>query len=135
MRRTLATLLAVAGVPATAHAGPVDDHPAIITAVTVGAAGSLATSIGALVYAIQDRSFHSAWIPTTFIAAAISVALSGALIYDAAQSNATIFNVGGAVLMIALSAWPTAWVLKSSLSDVEPGARFTAEPDPGPEAL
>ena len=132
MRRAISSVVAISILSAaTAAADPVKDHPAYIAIASVGGVGGIANTIGALVYAIQDRSFHSPWIGTIVLGSSICGALAGQLIIDAKNGEGSIaLNVVGIVGFIIASAWPAAWLIRSALSDVPFGERFDSEVAP-----
>ncbi len=127
----IAILIALAGPsgPAEAARDPVKDHPFYIAAVTVGTFGGVGNSVAALVYAIQGRSFHPAWIGSTLVSSAICATMAGSLIVEAIDDPGP-FTIPGIIGYLIISLWPTAWLLRSALSEVPLGARFDSEVAP-----
>ena len=129
--RTAAIMALVLLAEGTAEAEPVRDHPFYIAVASVGGVGGIANTIGALVYAIQDRSFHAPWIGTIVLGSSICGALAGQLIIDAKNGEGSVaLNVVGIVGFIIASAWPAAWLIRSALSDVPFGEKFDSEVAP-----
>ncbi len=116
-----------------AHAQVIDDHPAFIVLVAVGTLGGLANTIGAIIYAVRNRSFDSGWVVPILLSSAICASFAGAIIADMAGSEPTGIGVGATIGYLAISLWPAGWLLRSSLSDVEPGERLDP-PLPPPSA-
>src|SRR5688572_10911168 len=107
----------------------VKDHPVYIGLVSAGAVGGLTNSIAALVYAIDNRSFHEAWIGTTLFSSAICGAFAGQLMVEAANDRGKPgFVITGIISFLVMSLWPAAWVTYSALGDAALGERF-GEPE------
>jgi hypothetical protein len=107
----------------------VKDHPVYIGVVSAGAIGGLTNSIAALVYAIDNRSFHEAWIGTTLFSSAVCGAFAGQLMVDAANDRGKpAFVITGIISFLVMSIWPAAWVTYSALADAPLGERFSEEP-------
>lgn len=126
----IAGILALPVAASPAEAEVIEDHPVYIAAVAAGFAGGLGNSVAAIVYAAQGRSFHSAWVVSTLFSTAVCATFSGSLIYDSAQTGATPLGVVGMITFLAFSIWPTAWLVRSSISEVGPGQRFDSEVAP-----
>lgn len=126
----VASALALCFVTTPAEAEVVKDHPVYIAAVAAGFFGGLGNSVAAIVYAAQDRSFHSPWVMSTLFSTAVCATFSGTLIYDSAQSGATPLGIVGTITFLAFAIWPAAWLVRSSLSEVAPGQRFDADVTP-----
>ena len=123
-------LIAALAMPSAARADIVKDHPFYIAVLSVGGISGIANSIAALVYAIQDRSFHAPWIGTTMFGSAVCAVAAGALIIDAKNGDGSVaLNVVGIVGFLVLSLWPIGWVTRSALSDVPLGDKFDAVPE------
>jgi hypothetical protein len=127
MKRAMLIAAAISVLPNAAHA-QVKDHPVYIGIVSVGALGGLTNSIAALVYAIDNRSFHEPWIGTTLFSSAVCGAFAGQLMYDAANGNGKpAFLITGIIGFLVMTIWPAAWVTYSALADAPLGQRFSEE--------
>jgi hypothetical protein len=126
--RAISIAVAIGLFAGEARAEPVRDHPFYIAVASVGGVGGLANTIGALVYAIQDRSFHSPWVATIVLSSSICAAMAGQLIIDAKNGEGSVaLNVVGIVGFLVASLWPAAWLMRSALSDVPFGEPFDPE--------
>jgi hypothetical protein len=126
--RALPLTVLIALLTPEAQAEPVRDHPFYIAVASVGGVGGIANTIGALVYAIQDRSFHTPWVATIVLSSSICAAMAGQLIIDAKNGEGSVaLNVVGIVGFLVASLWPAAWLMRSALSDVPFGEPFDTE--------
>jgi hypothetical protein len=132
----LILLVGAAGAVALEPSARADDlaQEAIFgTLAGAGVVGTIITGIAAAVYAIDGRAFDSGWVFTAIISGALSTGMATALIVDGVRKGVGL-EIAGGVLAAALTAWPTYWMIKGSLYDVDPGERFeTATPKDQPE--
>ncbi len=130
MRKAALALLLV---PQTALAGPGAEIPIVAT---IGGLLGVTNNIAAIVYAANDQSFHTPWIVSSCFSTAVLTALSANLFVETADNpNGTVLTPIGALILLGLAAWPAAWSVVSSLSDVEPGDPFGTEYEASPVAL
>jgi hypothetical protein len=118
-------------VGAEARADVVEDNAATMTIVGLGVVGGIATSIAAIVYAVDDRSFDSPWIVASLFSAAVCGAMTVALIADTAGGTGDkTTSVLSIFALVPATIWPTFWTVRTAIADVEPGERFdTYEPE------
>jgi hypothetical protein len=121
----LACSLTAIAEPARAQ---VRENPAIITVTVLGTLGGVATSVGAIVYAVEQRAFEGPWV----VASLFSSAICGAMTVSFAVSGFSESSVGldtglGMLFYAAMTIWPTYWTVRGALSDVDPGEKFEGD--------
>lgn len=111
---------------ATAGESVVDDNAVIVTTVTLGTLGGLATSISALVYALDGRTFDGGWIVGSLFSSAVCGAMTGAIIAGGIDGRGTSgsLTIIGTLFFGTLTAWPAYWTVRTAVADVEPGERL-----------
>jgi hypothetical protein len=127
VRRSFAACFFVAACSiATAnHArAAVIEGPVAGTAVALGTIGGMATSVAAIVYAFDNRAFDTSWVITSLITSAICGSTSVALMVSGDVDS--FWGVTGVMFYAALTIWPGYYVVRTSLSSVDPGDRFDA---------
>jgi hypothetical protein len=115
-----------------ARADAVEGTAVMVSVVTIGTVGGLATSISTLVHALDRRTFEGPWVVASMFTSAVcgTVAISFIASGDAGSGG---WGVVGTMFYLGLTAVPTYWVIKSALADVDPGERFDADIMPAPE--
>lgn len=131
MRLVFAAVLALAlWLSGSAHRAEaqVSGNPAIVTIAVVGTLGGIASSVGAVVYAVEDRAFDDVWIVSSLISSGICGAMTGAIAVEGFSSgDGGVIGGVGLVFYAALTIWPAYWVVRTSLSEVDPGDKFDGE--------
>lgn len=112
----------------------VSDDPVITTAAVLGTLGGLTTSIAAIVYAAEDRTFDDAWVVTSLFTTAICGAMSVAMALDAPNTGGAL-PIIGTMFFGTLAGWPLYWTAKSALADADPGEPFDAPFDVEPSVV
>lgn len=132
---SLAFVVGLSCVTSTARAEFVNaDNPGILIAVTFGSLAGLTTSIAATVYAVQGKTFDSGWIVPALFGGAVTTTMSISLIADAADRGFSTGHGVGILALLALTAWPTYWTIRTAIADVDPGEYLEPELDPELEA-
>ncbi|MCK6548282.1 hypothetical protein L6R52_20715 [Myxococcota bacterium] len=133
MRSLVAAAAFALGLAASdAHAADViSDDPVITSVAVLGTLGGLTTSIAAIVYASEGRTFDDAWVVTSLFTTAICGAMTAAIAMDAPSTGGAM-PIVGTLFFGTLAAWPAYWTVKSSLADADPGEPFDAPLDVEP---
>lgn len=133
MRRIFALTLLSLALAAPAEASVVEgDQPELLVPVVAGSLGGIATSIAAIVYALDDRAFDDAWILGSMFSTAVSGAMFAGFLANAPNQPGSE-TLLGALFFGALTAWPAYWTVKTALAEVEPGERFDSPLPAGSE--
>lgn len=129
MRFFLAAVLAlVLGFSARRAEAQVSGNPVITTIAVVGTLGGVATSVGAAVYAIEGRAFDDGWVVGALISSGICGAMTGAIAVEGITSSDGSIAIGiGMLFYAAITIWPAYWVIRTSLSEVDPGDKLEGE--------
>lgn len=115
--RKLACIAALVALAAPAEAAGLPNEVSF-TLYGVGAASGLASTIAAIVYAAQGRSFDSGWVVAALISSALCLGGAIGLAPFAEDPGALVGVIGN----VGLAAFPLYWTGRSALAEVPPGA-------------
>lgn len=131
MRLAIATLAVACAIasPSEAEAEVVAANPAMLAVVTLGTVGGLTSSVGAIVFSLEHRTFTSGWVVTALFSTAICGAMTTALIVEGARGgNGAGGALFGAVFYAAITLWPGYWTVRSALAEAPPGESLDGTP-------
>lgn len=110
------------------------NNPVQVTTLTVGTLLGLTNSVATVVYAVQNRSFETPWVVSSFVSTAACGAFAVGIavnVDEGGNSNQLL----AAIPFLLLAIVPASWSIRGALSEVGPGERFdTLPPLEGPAA-
>ncbi|MEQ9498492.1 MAG: hypothetical protein RIT81_16575 [Deltaproteobacteria bacterium] len=114
--------------PSSASA-QVEGDEVIVTTAVLGTIAGITNAIAVTVYAVEGRALGSGWVVSTLFSTAICGALTTSFIVAAARNDGVGYSIG-TLFYALLTVWPGYYVIRSSLSEAEPGEYFDAEVAP-----